>query len=118
MRREMAEKRNPLGLNALQLKTLTVLQILANDPNHAVRDEESGTVQIGRMPQPHGNHFHAGGGVILTSDTTGLSNPAVFRALQRKGLVQPGFPMGIAVTAEGIAYDTGMRGRILHGTDH
>lgn len=114
----MAEKKNPLGLNALQLKTLTVLQILAEDPGHAVKDEESGSVQIGQMPHAHGNHFHAGSGVILVRDATGLSNPAVFRVLQRKGLVQPGFPMGVVVTAEGLAYDTGMRDRILHGTDH
>ncbi|MBT5414452.1 MAG: hypothetical protein HOH66_11635 [Rhodospirillaceae bacterium] len=114
----MAEKRNPLKLNALQLKTLTVLQILAEDSNHGVQDEATGMVQIGQMPHAHGNHFHAGGGVILTSDTTGLSNPAVFRVLQRKGLVQPGFPMGLTVTAAGMAYDTGMRDKILHGTDH
>jgi hypothetical protein len=114
----MAEKRNPLKLNALQLKTLTVLQILAEDSSQAVRDEATGTVQIGQLPHAHGNHFHAGNGVILTSDATGLSNPAVFRVLQRKGLIQPGFPIGLAITAEGLAYATGMREKILHGTDH
>jgi hypothetical protein len=74
-------------------------------------------VLIDALPQPHGNHFHLGRRVVMSADATGLNNPAVWIALQRKGLAVT-YPMKIALTPAGLAYDTGLRDAILHGADH
>src|SRR5206468_1740191 len=82
----MAPKKNPLNLNALQLKTLTILQELARSPHHAMpATEESGGggggVVVTNLPHPHGDHFHVGPeAVALTKDASGLTNPAVWSA--------------------------------------
>ena len=114
----MAPKSNPLKLNALQLKTLTLLQELARSPETSTPDGETGEIRITNFPHIHGNHFHIGGGVAMAKDASGLRNENVWRALERKGLARAFSPVGIILTGEGIAYDTGMRDRILLGTDH
>lgn len=114
----MPPKKNPKKLNALQLKTLTLLQELAR------HDDTSQPVEGGReriittFPSPHGNHFHLGPYVVSAKDATGLRNEAVWAALERKGLAHPRAPLGIMLTDEGLDYDTGLRGEILHGSDH
>lgn len=113
----MPPKKNPLGLNPLQLKTLTLVQELARLAGNPV-EGEPGAVAVGRMPHPHGNHFHLGDAVVASKDATGLSNPSVWTALERKGLVHSGGPMGCVVTPEGLGYDTGLRDAILHRSDH
>ena len=60
----MPPKANPLKLNARQLRTLTILQELAQDPSHALPPEASGAVAITNLPQPHGDHFHVGHFVV------------------------------------------------------
>ena len=70
----MVQKKNPLKLNALQLKTLTVLQQLATVPMFASADEASGEVLIRYLPSPHGDHFHCGDAVVMSKDATGLQN--------------------------------------------
>jgi hypothetical protein len=114
----MAPKSNPLKLNALQLKTLTVLQQLATVPLYAVPDEESGGVLIRSLPRPHGNHFHCGDAVVMSKDATGLQNPNVWSALERKGLARSMYPAAIALLPDGLAYDTGLSDEILHRSDH
>ncbi len=113
----MPPKKNPLGLNKLQLKTLTLLQELAKDPAHAVAVPDGG-IRIDQLPHPHGDHFHVGRAVVLAADATGLSNEAVWVALERKGLARSLHPLAVVLTPAGLAYDTGMRGAILHGADH
>ena len=113
----MPNKKNPLKLNPLQLKTLTLLQEIARQPSLSEPDAESGEVRIRALPHAHGNHFHLGDYVVSARDATGLSNPAVWAALARKGLVRDE-PGAYAVTKDGIAYDTGLREEILHGADH
>jgi ribosomal protein S19E (S16A) len=113
----MPAKKNPLGLNPLQLKTLTLMQELARSPNHA-SPRDGGAVEIGNMPHPHGDHFHVGHAVVMTADATGLFNEAAWKALERKGLIQSDFPHGALVTAEGIAYETGLADQILHRSHH
>ena len=83
----MPPKRNPLGLNALQLKTLTLLQELARLSDYSRPGEEPGTIAV-RPPEPHGDHFHLGEAVAAARDANGLRNPAVWAALQRKGLLR------------------------------
>ena len=114
----MPPRNNPLKLNKLQLKTLTLFQELARHPETSTRDEETGEIMISNLPHPHGNHFHIGRRVVLSRDATGLRNRAVWTALQRKGLVRSGFPLAVILTPDGLDYDTGLGGSILHGADH
>ena len=114
----MAPKQNPLRLNALQLRTLTILQQLARSPETSTSNAETGEILITNLPQPHGNHFHCGDAVVLSRDATGLRNESVWTALARKGLAKSYFPHGIALTSDGIAYDTRLGARILQRPDH
>ncbi|MBI3452858.1 MAG: hypothetical protein HY057_08565 [Rhodospirillales bacterium] len=114
----MPKKQNPLNLNPLQLRTLTLLQALAALPDHSAPAEESGSVRVMNLPRPHGDHFHLGPYAVLARDATGLANEAAWVALERKGLIKSMFPMACVVTADGMAYDTGMKSAILHGSDH
>ena len=114
----MASKKNPLNLNPLQLKTLTLLQELARSPHHARVPDESGAVIVENLPQPHGDHFHVGDAVAMTKDASGLGNVAVWAALERKGLIKSMFPIAAALTPAGLAYDTGMAEHILHRHHH
>jgi hypothetical protein len=114
----MPPKRNPLNLNPLQLRTLTLLQELARLPGHARPADEAGAVIVSNLPQPHGDHFHLGDAVVLSRDATGLANEAAWVALERKGLIKSMFPMAAVLTAAGLAYDTGLGAAILHRADH
>ena len=113
----MPPRKNPLNLNALQLKTLTLLQELARLGEYSRPGEEPGTIVV-RPPQPHGDHFHLGEAVVVTRDASGLRNPAVWLALERKGLIRSLYPNGAVVTPAGLDYETGMRDAILHKSSH
>ena len=111
-------KKNPLKLNALQLKTLTLLQQMARSPQHAQPGDEEGSIFVSNFPAAHGDHFHLGDAVVLARDASGLGNPNVFAVLERKGLLRSMHPMGAMLTAEALAYETGLDGQILHRADH
>jgi len=113
----MLTKRNPLNLNPLQLKTLTLLQALALLPD-AKPGENEGSVLLTTLPDPHGDHFHLGDAVVAAKDATGLRNPAVWKALERKGLVTTQFPQSATLLAAGRDYDTGLTDAILHRSSH
>jgi hypothetical protein len=110
-------KKNPLNLNALQLRTLTLLQELARLPDYSRPGDEPGSVVIAGLPVAHGDHFHIGEAVVASRNSTGLCNRAVWLALQRKGLVRY-FADRAVLTPLGIAYDTGLRDAILHLGGH
>jgi hypothetical protein len=110
----MAPRSNPLRLNALQLKTLTLLQELARLPAFSRPADAAGDVAIAGLPQPHGDHFHLGDAVVATHDASGLTNPAVWAALARKGLVRSLEAGGAALTPLGRDYPTGLAAAILH----
>lgn len=115
----MPPKANPLQLNALQLKTLAIMQELARLPDWSRPDPETGEVTLLGMPQPHGDHFHVGPRVVRSRDATGLANAGVWKALERKGLAKAAaFPMQLTLTPAGLGYDTGSIGQVLHGGDH
>ena len=82
----MPPKRNSLGLNALQLRTLTLLQELARLPDNSGSAEAAGIAV--RPPDAHGDHFHIGEAVVASHNASGLRNPAVWVVLERKGLVR------------------------------
>jgi hypothetical protein len=113
----MPPKSNPLGLNPLQLKTLTLLQALARLPDHA-QSLTDGAVRVSQLPRPHGDHFHLGAAAVLARDATGLANPAAWAALERKGLIRSEYPLAAVLTREGLGYDTGKTRQILHGSNH
>ena len=113
----MPPKRNPLNLNPLQLKTLTLLQALALLPD-ASPGEDEGSTLLKSLPDPHGDHFHLGDAVVAARDATGLRNPAVWAALERKGLVKTQFPQSATLLAAGRDYDTGLKDQILHRSGH
>lgn len=109
---------NPLKLNPLQLKTLAILQALAEEPAFADPPDAEGTVRIRALPHAHGDHFHIGAAVVLAKDATGLSNHNVYNVLARKGLILAG-PAGEPVlTPAGLAYETGIARQILHRSGH
>lgn len=111
-------KKNPLKLNALQLKTLVLLQQMARSPGHAQPGDEEGSMMVSNFPAAHGDHFHVGDAVVLARDASGLTNANVFAVLERKGLLRSMFPMAAMLTAEALAYDTGLADKVLHRADH
>jgi hypothetical protein len=114
----MPPKKNPLKLNKLQLRTLTLAQLLAQDPDLAQRDEATGAITLLQIPHAHGNHLHIGQFTVSTREASGLSNPAVWSVLVRKGLARIDGPIAITLTAEGASYDTGFGDRFLVPSDH
>ena len=113
----MPPKNNPLKLNPLQLRTLTLLQAIARIPGAAARIG-NGEMVISQFPQAHGDHFHLGDAVVAGKDATGLYNESVWNALARKGLARADYPRQIALTAEGLDYDTGEAREVLRGGSH
>ncbi len=114
----MPPKANPAKLNPLQLRTLTLLQAIAQIPGASNATLEGDTV-ITQFPHAHGDHFHLGDATVMARDATGLENENVWNALSRKGLVNAAWPDRIALTPAGAAYETGIAGQILHkGADH
>jgi hypothetical protein len=111
----MPPRNNPLKLNPLQLRTLTLLQAMARIPG-AAANAGNGEVAIAQFPQAHGDHFHLGGAVVAGKDATGLYNEAVWNALARKGLARSDYPRQIVLTVDGLGYDTGEAREILRTT--
>jgi len=115
----MPPKHNPLKLNPLQLRTLTLLQAIARIPGAAAAGPGGGEVTIERFPQAHGDHFHLGDAVVRGSDATGLYNENVWHALERKGLARADWPHRLTLTASGLGYETALADEILHkGAGH
>src|SRR5262249_32173354 len=113
----MPPKRNTLNLNPLQLRTLTLLQELARLSDYSQPGEEPGSVVV-HLPARHGDHFHLGEAVVAARDATGLHNPAVWAALERKGLLRSMYPIRAVLTPLGLGYETGLREAIVHKAGH
>jgi hypothetical protein len=109
---------NPKKLNALQLRTLAILQAIARQPAMADPPEQDGTVSIHTLPHGHGDHLHIGAAVVSVRDASGLGNPNVLNALTRKGLLRHGSTGLPSLTLEGRNYHTGIGTTLLHGSDH
>ena len=112
----MAIRKNPLKLNKLQLRTLALAQVLAADQGTV--DVKNGEITLLHLPRPHGDHVHIGSFSVSARDASGFDNPAVWTALIRKGLVRGDSSPGITLTAEGLAYDTGLSDRFAAASDH
>jgi ribosomal protein S19E (S16A) len=114
----MSPRQNPLKLNPLQLRTLTVLQVLSRIPGAHTPGPMSGEVTIERFPQAHGDHFHLGDVVVASKDATGLYNEKVWHALERKALARADWPHRITLTPAGREYDTGLAQDIFKTAAH
>jgi hypothetical protein len=114
----MAPKHNPLKLNPLQLRTLTIFQALARDPAAARSGPGQGEATIERFPQAHGGHFHVGHGAVSAKDASGLYIDKVWHALERKGLARADWPHNITLTSAGLSYNTGLAEEILGPSPH
>ncbi len=90
------------------------MQELAQLAGKPAPEDEPGGLAITELPNPHGDHFHLGEAVVAARDATGLRNPAVWAALERKGLIRPKLPEAVILTPLGQQYDTGLRDTILH----
>ncbi len=111
----MPPKHNPLKLNPLQLRTLTLLQVLARLRDVSSDGPGPGEVTVQRFPQPHGDHYHVGDFVVAGKDMTGLYNENVWNALERKGIARAEWPHRIVLKPEALSYDTGEASQILRG---
>ena len=114
----MGPRNNPLKLNGLQLRTLTILQAMTRIPGAATEGPGSGEITLDRFPHAHGDHFHLGDSVVATKDATGLYNEKVWNALERKGLVRADWPHRVTLTSSGLQYETGLAHEIFHGASH
>ncbi|MBL4905874.1 MAG: hypothetical protein JKX94_00345 [Sneathiella sp.] len=114
----MPTKPKPTKLNQLQRKTLILLQKLAVHAESSLKIEGSEDVQITRLPHAHGNHMHVGDYVVASKDASGLSNKSVWIALSRKGLVRENWEEEIVITAEGLAFSTGLEDKFMNVSDH
>ena len=114
----MPPKHNPLKLNALQLRTLTLLQTIARLPNATSAGPGPGEVTIDRLPPAHGDHFHLGDAVVSGKDATGLYNENVWHALERKGLARADWPRSITLQPQALGYETGMENEIFGRAGH
>jgi len=108
----MPPRQNPLKLNKLQLRTLALAQLLAATSDDGARDAATGAVTLTNVPRPHADHVHIADIVVSRREASGLSNPAVWTALQRKGLARADDPFALVLTKEGIDYDTGLADRL------
>lgn len=82
-------------------------------PETSSENIETGEVMISNLPKPRGSQFNCGDSIVLTKNSTGLTNESVWKALERKGLARSFFPLGIAITTNGMNYDTGLSKLIL-----
>src|ERR1051326_2175872 len=95
----------PLTHTPPQLRSLTLLREMARLHGKPAEEDDTGGLAITQLPNPHGDHFHLGEAVVAARDATGLRNPAVWTALQRKGLIRPKLPQAVILTALGQEYD-------------
>ena len=114
----MSARKNPLKLNKLQLRTLALAHVLAGDENSATKNPETGEVTISQIPHAHGDHVHVGAFVVSGRDASGLSNPAVWTALGRKGLTRMDEMGRVVLTTSGLDYDTGFADQFMKPSDH
>ena len=75
-------------------------------------------VLMGGLSAERDISIRSGEAVVAARDATGLNNPSVWAALERKGLIRPQLPQAVILTELGQQYETGLRERILHTAGH
>lgn len=108
---------NAPKLNALQGRTLALMQELAEDEELAT-DHPGGGRTIHAVPEPHGNHVHIGRLTVSSRFASGLMNANVWRALERKGLIEGQYPYQVTLSPAALVFETGIREKMLQESDH
>lgn len=108
----------PVKLNALQKRTLALIQELAEESDLGLKDESSGNIRVHIHLHSHHDHVHIGRFTVSTRFASGLQNQNVWTALERKGLIVGQFPVSLDLTPEGQAVKTGVRQQMLEHSDH
>jgi len=101
----MVEKK--IKLNALQVRTIALMQQLALYDETSV-DHVSGGREITAIPEPSGGHVQYGELTVTSTFASGLANENVWKALQRKGLIEAKYPDELTVLPAGLTYETGL----------
>ena len=104
----MPMRKNPLRLNKLQLRTLALTQLMAKDKELSETNPGDDEVTVSTVPSPAGGTVQIGSIAFSARDASGLSNPSVWKALERKGIIRFDSSLRIVVTATGLNYDTGL----------
>jgi len=91
--------------------------VIAGIPG-AANQSPNGEVVISQFPAAHGDHFNLADATVAAKDASGLYNQAVWHALTRKGLAKAEWPHQMALTPQGLAYDTGAAKEILRKASH
>lgn len=102
-------RKKSIKLNPLQRRTLALFQVLAQSPESSTVNEATGEVTVSYLPQSHGNHVHIGKFVVSGQEASGFSNEAVWKILDRKGLIKSNFPIQATLTGAGLEFETGLR---------
>lgn len=113
----MHQKKAKLRLNPLQLRTLALLQELAEDPDHGAEGENGARV-VTALPHAHGDHMHIGRFTVPARFASGLSNESVIGALCRRGFLTRDEAGFLVLLPEGLAAETGVREQLFALSDH
>ena len=105
---------------AVALFVTDALELAGVRPRAQVEIDEAGACDLGAR---HQRAFRQRGdaGMSMTTatrDASGLRNPAVWVALERKGLIRSTYPFSAVLTSLGREYETGMREIVLHKGSH
>jgi len=114
----MIFKKNPLQLNKLQLRTLALLQILAEEYHDKETPYQNNGITVKNLPPLHGDHVHIGRFTVSSREISGFSNSSVLAALSRKKLIDYSFPPSITITKEGLQYKTELIQKLKNLSDH
>ena len=107
-----------IKLNPLQSKTLVLLQVMARDESASMEGDTAEERRIVSLPHAHGSHMHVGEFVVSAKDASGLTNPAVWKALARKGFVKDNWPNEMVITQAGLEFSTGLEDKFMSVSDH
>lgn len=109
---------NPLNLHKLQLKTLSLLQAIARQPELAEDTAEGGRViPASSIPHAHGTRFQIAGSMVDARHARGLDKETIWKALEENGLAVSGWPDKITLTKAGQDYYTGVAREVFLSID-
>jgi hypothetical protein len=97
----MPSKRNPLNLNPLQLKTLTLLQELGRVAGKPAAEDEPGGLAITQLPDPHGDHFHLGEAIVAARSARNTTLGCGIRSCIAASISSDGYQTKRAAAATG-----------------
>ena len=83
-----------------------------------MHDEVTGEIRLLRLPSPYREPLHIARDVGSARNACGLSNDAVWTALERKGLLHRVNSLTATLTKDEFDYNTGLAGKFWTRSDH